>query len=529
MTESGLSILSLAAPLSLAVVALLSRLPTIGTAIHIRHMLRAASAIGISSAFGVLGFCLAAGAGASVEVRGAYPGAAFRVDLLGALLLCVIALLFSVIARFSSTYLRGESRQGVFLGYVAGAGASVEMMVLANHLLVFWLTWMTSSLCLFALLRFHSERPRAIRASRKEFCIARLSDASLAIAFMLLFEELGTGALSQIRHLSINESPPHIAGAGLFLVVAALLKSAQVPVHGWLIEVMESPTPVSALLHAGLLNAGPILVLRFAPVLEASMVGAWLLVLGGGLTALFASVVRQTQVSVKGALGYSSAAHMGFTLFCCGLGAYPAAMLHLVGHSFYKAYAFLSAGSTAEKMQIVSTRSTYGQKELVRPILSVLLACSLYALSEHFVVQVLGPAHGLAAPLGLVLLLSLTHLFYVGLSSTRSIRPPSWLLLRAVSVASLFLGLEMAWHFVETAIVFATPTRPPSLRWVALMVTALWSLPIFVPWIRLENLPWAKRLRTHIRHGLYVDVMLSRVVPGCSPVSRRSTALVGRP
>ncbi len=112
---------------------------------------------------------------------------------------------------------------------------------------------------------------------------------------------------------------------------------------------METPTPVSALLHAGILNAGPFIAIRMAFVIDGANLATTLLIVVGGLTAVFASVVLLTQPSVKVALGYSSAAHMGFMLMVCGMGIYPAALLHLVAHSFYKAHAFLSSGSAIDE------------------------------------------------------------------------------------------------------------------------------------------------------------------------------------
>ena len=137
------------------------------------------------------------------------------------------------------------------------------------------------------------------------------------------------------------------AAAGL-LVTAALLKSAQFPAHGWLIEVMETPTPVSALLHAGVINAGGFLILRFSGVISLSTPSLETMALVGGFTALFGSVVMLTQTSVKVSLAYSTIAQMGFMMLQCGLGAFPAALVHIVAHSLYKAHAFLTSGSVID-------------------------------------------------------------------------------------------------------------------------------------------------------------------------------------
>ncbi len=127
-------------------------------------------------------------------------------------------------------------------------------------------------------------------------------------------------------------------------MLAALLKTATLPLHGWLTEVMEAPTPVSALLHAGIINAGGVLLLRFADPVQASPGAMAALVMVGGLTALFGAVVMLTQSAVKTALAWSTVAQMGFMILQCGLGLWALALLHIVAHSLYKAHAFLSSG-----------------------------------------------------------------------------------------------------------------------------------------------------------------------------------------
>ncbi|MEP0714378.1 MAG: proton-conducting transporter membrane subunit, partial [Algoriphagus sp.] len=276
-------------------------------------------------------------------------GLSVRLDSLSVLMLLMIALIAFIVLRFSQNYLDGDARHGVFMGRLAATIASVQLLVLSGNLSLLFISWVLTSMSLHRLLVFYQDRPGAVIAARKKFIVARLGDLCLLLAFLLLYAEVGSGNLEVIfqtiqTKISSGTTLVYIEGAALFLVLAALLKSAQFPTHGWLIEVMETPTPVSALLHAGLLNAGPFLIVRMAYVMEASTIAPMILLAVGGFTALFASVVFLTQTSVKTALGYSSVAHMGFSLLTCGLGLYPAAMLHLVSHSFYKAHAFLSSG-----------------------------------------------------------------------------------------------------------------------------------------------------------------------------------------
>jgi NAD(P)H-quinone oxidoreductase subunit 5 len=140
--------------------------------------------------------------------------------------------------------------------------------------------------------------------------------------------------------------------AALLLAASALLKCAQLPVHGWLIQVMEAPTPVSALLHAGVVNLGGFLLLR-AGILVADVPAAQaLLVVVGSLTAVVAALVMSTRISIKVSLAWSTCAQMGFMLMQCGLGLHELALLHLLAHSLYKAHAFLAAGGTVEQHRL---------------------------------------------------------------------------------------------------------------------------------------------------------------------------------
>lgn len=310
-------------------------------------------------------------------------GIGVRLDALSCLMFGMISILGFIVLKFSSTYLDGDDRHGTFLGRLAATISAVLLFVLSGNLLLLFVSWVCTSLCLHKLLTFYADRPRAITAAKKKFIVARIGDLALLIAFVLIYFQLGTGDLEEIfAQIGVLHSqstyPVSIEIAAMFIAIAAILKSALFPTHGWLIEVMETPTPVSALLHAGLLNAGPFLVTRMAFVMEGTTYSAILLIVFGGLTALFASTVYLTQTSVKTALGYSSVAHMGFMLLVCGMGVYPAAMLHLVAHSFYKAHAFLSSGSVIDVVRANKVSIPMRLGSPVRIIGSIAIAIGIY-------------------------------------------------------------------------------------------------------------------------------------------------------
>lgn len=231
-------------------------------------------------------------------------GLSIRLDALSVTIFTMVALLGFVVLRFSRTYLDGDARQGAFLGRMGVTIASVQLLVLSGNLVLFVGAWIATSLSLHTLLVFYPERPAARIAARKKFIAARIGDACLIGAAVLLYDRFGTGDLGRVFELAAAAGADvWVEGATVLVATAALFKSAQFPTHGWLVEVMETPTPVSALLHAGILNAGPFLIMRFAGVMEAAHLAPVLLIIGGGFTALFASVVLLTQPTVKVALG----------------------------------------------------------------------------------------------------------------------------------------------------------------------------------------------------------------------------------
>ncbi|HEU4569337.1 MAG TPA: proton-conducting transporter membrane subunit, partial [Gemmatimonadales bacterium] len=280
-------------------------------------------------------------------------GLAVRLDALGAVMLALVAFIGAVVVRYSRRYLDGEARQARFVGGLALTLAAVMLLVVAGTLWQLAAAWIGTSLALHRLLLFYPERPGARRAARKKFVVARLGDAALLAALALLALAYGTTDLGTLLAraqdaLASGVLPAGTTVAALLLVASAALKSAQFPTYGWLVEVMETPTPVSALLHAGILNGGPFLVARLAPAVSGAPAAMAALVLLGGATAAIASLAMTTQPSVKVALAYSSAAHMGFSLLLCGLGAFPLAVLHVVAHSCYTAHAFLPSASAVE-------------------------------------------------------------------------------------------------------------------------------------------------------------------------------------
>lgn len=519
-TESALTLLVLAAPLAFALVAVAARFQPGARPGRVERLGAVAGWFGVAVA-AVAGVATAAAGGLAVSPTLGWDGLGIsvRLDPLSAVMLGMIALLAVVIVRYSATYLDGDERQGVFLGRLAATIAAVEVLVLANNTVLLVAAWIATSLALHQLLVFYRERPAAQLAARKKFVVARIGDVFLIGAAVLLYAEFGTGDLQTI----FTEAPGAVSGGGwalgalelaaLCLAAAAILKSAQFPTHGWLVEVMETPTPVSALLHAGILNAGPFLAMRMAFVLDDANLATSLLIVAGGATAVFASVVLLTQPTVKVALGYSSAAHMGFMLMVCGLGVYPAALLHLVAHSFYKAHAFLSSGSVIDEARAAKVSLPKRLGSPVRILGSFALALAIY-LPLAAVMGVDFGTDWVLLCIGGILVMGTTQLVAPALDSAG--RALGWIraAVLALAVTLAFFVLELGAHELLYGTVpedlIRTPVHVALIALVMVSFGAVVLLQILEP--ARGTSPARRRLAVHLRNGLYANALFDRVM-----------------
>jgi len=333
--EEWRSFIALSIPATLALVALLS--PR-------RAGLAATAALCLSLLFT---------AGAALE-QGAAMTLGVRIDAVTSVMLLLVAALGVVIVRYSRTYLQGDPAVLRYQRFLLLTLSAVTALVIANNLLVIALGWTATSLALHQLLTFYPDRTAALVAAHKKFLVSRLADVCLLLSLALVHHDVGSLNLDQI--FAWTGSHPDLPGsmhaAAILVVLTAALKSAQLPFHGWLTQVMEAPTPVSALLHAGVVNIGGFVLIRLAPWMSRAQPALLLLVVIGLVSAVIAALVMTTRVSVKVALAWSTCAQMGFMLVQCGLGLWHLALLHLVAHSLYKAHAFLSTGTAVEGFRL---------------------------------------------------------------------------------------------------------------------------------------------------------------------------------
>ncbi len=307
-------------------------------------------ALGSAAALSVAGSVILRGPSRSLGSPGALV-LSIRLDTLTVAMLVLVTAIAALILRFSERYLEGEQGRRGYLRWFLATVAAGSFLVMTNNLLLLALAWTASSLALHQLLTFFRDRPLAIIAAHKKFLISRVADLCITLAVALIGSSLGTLEIDQAlaRAAALPAIPASLAASGLLLAAGVILRSAQLPFHGWLIQVMEAPTPVSALLHAGIVNIGGFVMIRLGALMLRLEAAQTLLVVAGTVTAVLAALVMTTRVSVKVSLAWSTAAQMGFMLLECGLGAYGLALLHLLAHSLYKAHAFLGSGRAVEQ------------------------------------------------------------------------------------------------------------------------------------------------------------------------------------
>lgn len=288
---------------------------------------------------------LAVRAGSGEVVTAALGPLELHADRLAAVLLMLVFGVSAIVQAFAVRYLAGDPRAAWFTGgagLLTGASAGLMTAVTLVGLALFW-TAAGTALCLLLATYWHL--PAARDGVRRTVIAFVIGDAALWAAVALA--TLTWGHIDLRAAQSGPYEGPVLAVVAILVVVAALSRSAQIPFHRWLPATLAAPTPVSALLHAGVVNAGGILLIRLAP-LTADDAARALTILAGAATMAYGAVIMLVKPDIKGALVNSTSAQMGFMILTCGLGLWAAAVIHLVAHGFYKSTLFLSSGSAVD-------------------------------------------------------------------------------------------------------------------------------------------------------------------------------------
>ncbi len=293
------------------------------------------------------------------------------INNLTAIMLFMVTLCASLIHLFSTGYMHGEERYHLFFAYISLFSAGMLGLVLSDNLLTFFMCWELMGLCSYLLIGFYYKKPSAINASIKAFMTTRVGDTMffLGIAglyyifgtsnFMAIYKAIETG----VAHDLTIAGFPALAFIGFMVMMGTVGKSAQFPLHVWLPDAMEGPTPVSALIHAAtMVAAGVFLLIRMFPLLEASHVVLPVVAYVGAITAFLAACIAIVQVDIKKVLAYSTISQLGYMVMGVGVGAFAPGFMHLVTHACFKACLFLCSGSVIHSVHTQDMREMGGLK-----------------------------------------------------------------------------------------------------------------------------------------------------------------------
>jgi NADH-quinone oxidoreductase subunit L len=286
---------------------------------------------------------------------------ALKVDVLTAVMLVVVTWVSAVVHIYSVGYMSHDHHKPRFMAYLSLFTFFMLMLVTADNFVQLFFGWEGVGLASYLLIGFWYAKPSACAASIKAFLVNRVGDVGLAMGICLIFMVTGTAqfdaAFKEIpglvgeRFAFLGYDLPLVDLIGLLLFVGCMGKSAQLFLHTWLPDAMEGPTPVSALIHAAtMVTAGVFLLARCSPLFQHAPLALEVVTVIGASTAFFAATVGLAQNDIKRVIAYSTCSQLGYMFFACGVGAYAAAIFHLMTHAFFKALLFLGAGSVIHAM-----------------------------------------------------------------------------------------------------------------------------------------------------------------------------------
>lgn len=291
-----------------------------------------------------------------------------RIDGLTAVMLVVVTTVSFLVQIFSQGYMAGDPGYGRYYAHMSLFTTSMLGLVLADNLFMMFMFWELVGLCSYLLIGFWFHKPSAAAAAKKAFIVTRVGDLGFLAAVLLIWAKGGTFDIAEIHQLVITGalSATTITWFGLGIFAGAAGKSAQFPLHVWLPDAMEGPTPVSALIHAAtMVAAGVYLIARFFPVFEASTDAREFMAWIGAITAIVAATIAVVQTDFKRVLAYSTVSQLGYMVLALGVFGYVAAIFHLFTHAFFKALLFLGSGSVNHATNTFDMRQMGGLRTVM--------------------------------------------------------------------------------------------------------------------------------------------------------------------
>jgi NADH-quinone oxidoreductase subunit L len=305
-----------------------------------------------------------------VAVGGYQVTVGLLLDQLSMAFVLLITGVGTLIFVYSMGYMQHDERRRRFFGYLNLFVASMLLLVLANDYLVLYVGWEGVGLASYLLIGFWQHKPSAATAAKKAFVVNRVGDVGMSLAIMVMFAAVGTSEILAVTGAAERMSQSWLTALGLLLLLAACGKSAQVPLQSWLLDAMEGPTPVSALIHAAtMVTAGVYLVVRSGPIFEGAPVAQNAVIVVGTVTLVFGAIIGTAKDDIKKALAASTMSQIGYMMLAAGLGpvGYVYAIFHLLAHGFFKANLFLGSGSVMHAMNDEVDMRVYGALRRVMP------------------------------------------------------------------------------------------------------------------------------------------------------------------
>ncbi|MDI6809586.1 MAG: NADH-quinone oxidoreductase subunit L [Candidatus Eisenbacteria bacterium] len=482
----------------------------------------------------------------------------YAVDELAALMLLVVSVVGFLVILYSVGYMHGDERHSRYFAFISLFLFSMYGLVLANTFFVLFIFWELVGLCSYLLIGFWFEKKSASDAGTKAFITTRLGDLGFLVGIFFFVKAAGSFQFKEVFGAVQNGAldPHYLKIAAICLFGGAVGKSAQFPLHVWLPDAMEGPTPVSALIHAAtMVAAGVYMVARCFPIYAASPAASMVVATIGGITAILAATIACTQFDIKRVLAYSTVSQLGYMVFALGAGGYTAGMFHLYTHAFFKALLFLGAGSVIHGLHTQDIREMGGLGKQMKITATTFIIAALalsgipplsgfwskdeilsHCISQgHIFLYAVGT---LGAFLTSFYMFRLCFLVFLGKPRTEKKAKESpavmtipLIVLGVLSVVSGFVGMPWLPHGISSFIHFGEVEHAPANYAVMLVSTLVCLLGIGVSYLVYlrhtiseqgfaKGLPWLYRL---LYNKYYLDEIYLAVI--IRPLVRLTRAL----
>lgn len=434
-----------------------------------------------------------------------------KLDGLSLTMNMLIFFVSAIVHQFSRRYLAGDSLYRRYFLSLSEITLSASIMVCADNMLLLWAAWIASNFLLISLMVHKKSWQAAKNSGQLALKSLSLGGLSLFVAFILLYEESGSLSIDFINNQSMISQSPWFIAILFFITMTAFIQSAQWPFHAWLTSSLNSPTPVSALMHAGLVNGGGFILVKFSPLFLSAPRILTLIFTIGVITAIVGTSWKLLQTDIKRMLACSTMAQMGFMMMQCGLGLFPAAIAHLCWHGLFKSFLFLNAGSAVQSKRIVCQKSTQDPPSFLLACLAGILGAYCFATVSQKTIFTLQPTTFLVG----FAFISGSQFAYTLLRNKNMMKRliATFIL---VALAGVFYGESI--YFIESLLPAFSAQALPALTPFNLAVFALF----FILWIGMSLNSLRRLEKTRIWAKIYMSLLNgSQPHPSTITTSRR--------